>query len=516
MLYNTMYRSRRIKRASEQDLYKVCVEGRDCATDIKNKYEGTTLADILLKAFGSILYFGNVGIGTGRGSGGNLGYGRLGGGGSNRIPTGTIPTRPTIPLDTFTTDILPIDPNASVIVPLSEGLPDTAGIDVAGAGPGLGAESIDVTTVIDPLSEVTGLGEHPSVTISSDNVAQIDVQVHPPPPKRVLLDSSIRNTTEDVVTHVSHVDPDINIFVDARIAGEHVGTREMLELQEINLRDTFEIEEGPRESTPLTSRVFKRARDLYNRYTQQVRTDYFVGQLPPTTTFEFENPAFSDDVIEQFSQEVQRVADSAQSRSSVTTVSELVQLSDIRFGESPGGTIRVSRLGQKAGMTTRSGLQVGPRVHFYYDLTPIPKESIELNTYGEYSHESTIVDELTQSSFINPFEQPIFGTSEFPDSSLLDTLTEDFSNAHIIISNTDSDGEAFQVPIIPPTINIQTTTNNTHRDLFVNHNPTISPNIVVPFSPNIPLFPAYSVAVESFDYDLHPSYLKRKRKLPFI
>ena len=63
-----MNRSRR-KRASPTDLYKSCAMGGDCIPDVKNKIEGTTLADILLKVFGSVIYLGNLGIGTGRGSG---------------------------------------------------------------------------------------------------------------------------------------------------------------------------------------------------------------------------------------------------------------------------------------------------------------------------------------------------------------------------------------------------------------------------------------------------------------
>ena len=68
-----MSRPRRLKRASDVDLYKSCALGGDCFPDVQNKVEGKTWADTLLKVFGSLIYLGNLGIGTGRGSGGQFG-----------------------------------------------------------------------------------------------------------------------------------------------------------------------------------------------------------------------------------------------------------------------------------------------------------------------------------------------------------------------------------------------------------------------------------------------------------
>ena len=192
---------------------------------------------------------------------------------------------------------------------------------------------------------------------------------------------------------------------------------------------------------------------------------------------------------------------------------DVTRLGDTRFSESPGGTIRVSRLGQRAGMITRSGLQVGRRVHFYYDISPIP-ESIEMRTFGEFSHEASIVDELTNSSFINPFEQPIEGSLEFSEDALLDTIDENFSGTHVVLTTTDYEGDTFDIPTFPPGISVKVFVDDYARSFNV-FNPVSQDSIVYPDQPYVPLQPASGVDVYYDDYDLHPSLKKRKRKRSF-
>lgn len=496
---------RRRKRASPTDLYRSCALGGDCLPDVKNKIEQNTLADILLKVFGSIIYLGNLGIGTGRGSGGQYGYRPFGG---TRPSTSAAPVRPSLPVETVVPgDVLPINPTDSAIVPLAEGLPETAVIDIPGAGPGLPTETIEITTSLDPLSEVTGVGEHPNVIYNTDQVAQIDVQLQPPPPKRILIDASLKDTNIDVATHASHVDSDYNVFVDANFNGQHVGIPEEIELQEINLREEFEIDEGPVRSTPLSERAITRARDLYNRYVQQVPTRQVLSASRPRVTFEFENPAFEDEIADVFEREVQELANNANTEQ----MTDVIQLSDIRFGESPAGTVRVSRLGQRQGMITRSGLQVGQRVHFYYDISPIPKEAIELRTFGEYSNEASIVDELAQSSFINPFENPIEGSLEFSEDTLVDNLDEEFVGTHLVLTDTDLNGDTFTIPTIPPGLGVRVFVDDYAKSILVDH--YVPNSFLFPSQyPYSPLQPSYQIDVNSFDYDIHPANIRRKRK----
>lgn len=507
-----MERLSRRKRASESDLYKSCALGADCIPDVKNKVEGNTLADFLLKIFGSVIYLGNLGIGTGRGSGGQYGYTPFGG---TRPTTSTTPVRPSIPTELVPTgDIVPVTAFDSAIVPLTDGVPETGLIDTPGVSPGLPTDSITVTTTIDPISEVTGIGEHPSVIYTSDNVAQLDVQLQPPPPKRILLDPSIYNTETPVFTHASHVDPDYNVFVDSQLLGEHIGQPEEIELSILNSRAEFEIDEGPVRSTPLSTRLINRTRDLYHRFVEQVPAQREVVLSRPSDTFEFENPAFEPEVTDVFEKEVQQIARTAGS----DQLQDVTRLSDIRYTESPLGTVRVSRLGQRSGMITRSGLQIGKRVHFYYDVSPITPvtDVIELRTFGEYSHEFSIIDELTDSSFINPFEMPIEGSLQFSDDMLVDTLNEEFTNSHVVLTATDTEGDTFDTPTLPPGIGTKVFTDDYGKSLIISHpNPTDLPVINME-SPLIPIEPPLGIYVNYFDYDLHPSLLLRKRKSPVL
>ena len=501
-----MSRPRRLKRASDVDLYKSCALGGDCFPDVQNKVEGKTWADTLLKVFGSLIYLGNLGIGTGRGSGGQFGYRPFGG---SRPSTSTTPLRPVLPTDTVITgEVLPVTPVDSAIVPLTDGLPDTAIIDIPGAGPGLTTDSVTVTTTIDPLSEVTGVGEHPAVLYTTDNVAQIDVQLQPPPPKRILLDAAVQNTETNLFTHASHVDSDYNVFVDAQLNGEHVGHTEEIELHNISLREEFEIDEGPVKSTPLSSRVISRTRDLYHRFVEQVPTVKPYVQSRPSVTFEFENPAFEAEIADVFNREVEQVGEIANTKQ----LQDVTRLGDTRFSESPKGTIRVSRLGQRAGMITRSGLEIGKRVHFYYDVSPIPSTAIELRTFGEYSHEASIVDEMTNTSFINPFEQPISGSLEFSEEALLDTVEEDFGNTHVVLTTTDAVGDSYDIPTLPPGIPIKVFVNDYARDLNVLYPVNTDSSIIYPSQSIIPIQPSIDIDIYSSTYDLHPSLIRRKRK----
>lgn len=176
----------------------------------------------------------------------------------------------------------------------------------------------------------------------------------------------------------------------------------------------------------------------------------------------------------------------------------------------PQRTIRVSRLGHKLGMTTRSGLQIGQQVHLYYDLSPLPADNIELQTIAEFSNESSIIDDLTTSTFINVFEQPIGGL-EFSEDALLDTLDESFSG-HIIVTTTDTAGESSDIPLLPPNFSIKVFTPDYGTDILVYHPISNNTSIDVPGSSYVPIEPSFVVDVDGSDYDLHPSFLRKKRK----
>lgn len=505
-----MQSRKRVRRASVEDIYvKGCAQpGGYCPPDVKNKVEGNTWADWLLKVFGSVVYFGGLGIGTGRGTGGSTGYRPLGGVGGSRGPTAAL--RPNVPIDPVgipeIVTVDPINPNTSSIVPLAEGLPEPGVIDTGSSIPGLAADNLDVITILDPLSEVTGVGENPNV-ISSDvdsSPAVIDVQTLPPPAKKIIVDSAISDTLHSVQTHASHIDSNVNIFVDAQSFGSHIGNYEEIPLEPFNIREEFEIEEpGPSTSTPLSTKAINKAKQLYSKYIEQVPTrpaDFATR----TSQFEFENPAFMEDVTIEFENDL------AEMNQISASMSDVRILNRPTFSETSDRTVRISRLGQRTGMKTRSGLDIGQRVHFYYDLSQIPNETIEMNTFGNYSHESTIVDELITSSFINPFERPI--DSLFPETDLLDTLEENFANTHIVIPYLEDD-QIYTIPSIPPGIGLKIYTDLSNTDLSLYHpTGTIPTSIFIPESPYIPLQPAEGALVDNNDYYLHPSHYRKKRK----
>lgn len=492
-----MLRAPRTKRASVQDIYKSCIQGGDCPEDVKNKVEGTTWADTLLKAFSSIIYLGHLGIGTGRGSGGTYGYRPFGASNTRPIETPIAPSRPTVPsVDVIgPTDILPIAPEAPAIVPLSEGIPETGIIDTPGGGPGLDSTPITVTTSIDPTSEVVGAGEYPTVISENSEVAIIDVQTPPPPAKKILLDPSITNEQNPVITRASHTDSDINVFVNPLFDGYNIGDPEYIELEQINRMHEFEVESPPQESTPITTRMATRARDLYNRYVQQfpTRRADIVGLTLRPSVSQFENPAFDADVRNLFEEDVEAFSKNADSR--VTP----------RLSATPSGTVRASRLVRKPGMTTRSGLDIGQRVHLYYDISPIPKEAIEMQPLGVASGESTLVDELAVSSIVNPFEEAIGDA----DLDLLDTLEEDFSRSQIILTAGGFEIDDIEVPTIPPGLTFDILHNSYTNTNTVNMDNTTAINIP---SIVVPIGPSNSVDIFYYDYDLHPSLKRRKRK----
>ena len=511
-----MLRSRRVKRASPEDLYKQCRLGADCPPDVKNKYENNTIADILLKIFGSIAYFGGLGIGTGRGSGGATGYRPIGG--ATTRPSTEIPlSRPTIPLDPLgAPEIVNVDSPA--IVPLGEGgLPDTAVVVDSGAiipeGPGI--IDVEVTTATNPTADISVTGEYPSVTTATDNTTTIlDVTPGPSPPKRILLDTSFNASHPNIdVIPISHSDPDISVFVNPNISGDNIGYEE-IPLQDLNAVQEFDIEQPiPKTSTPkeFIQRGSKQFREFYKKYITQIRTTNpdFIGQTSRAVTFEFENPAFERDVSLQFEKDVNQL-----SAAPDENFADIETLSRPALSETPSGTVRVSRLGQKATMKTRSGLVIGQRVHYYYDLSAIePVEAIEMQPIGEFSNDYTVIDSTTDASATNVFENPVFEDSE---EELFDILPESFNNSQIVVSFTDEIGDTLSIPSIPPGVSIKIFVDDYAQGIIVHYPEFSTPKIITSANiPDQPLLPSNYVDA-AIDFYLHPSLLKRRRKRKYL
>ncbi|ANG08985.1 L2 [Human papillomavirus 191] len=523
---NNGERARRTKRDSVKHLYEQCRLSGTCPDDVKNKVEGTTLADRLLQWLGSVIYLGGLGIGTGRGSGGSTGYTPLG-----RTPavgsSGSI-ARPSIPLDPLgPPDILPVDvvdPAAPSIVTLSEGsVPDVTVIDAGGpdldvatSGPNLGIEDASISTTTDPISDVATTGGHPTITTTEDNVAVIDVQTGPPAPKRLALGRPAKTSTPthiSVTQSLSNISDPGNVFVDAHFSGQVVG--EEIPLESFNTIAEFDIEEAevPRSSTPKAfARAYARARDLYNRRVQQVQTRNieFLKQPSRLVQFEFSNPAFEEeDLTLQFQQDVQQLAAAPDE-----DFTDIISLGRQRLAETAEGRVRVSRLGRRGTIRTRSGLQIGQQVHFYFDLSTIDNsEAIELGVLGEHTGDASIVNHQAESSFIDLLsEEPIAHTED----ELLDDIVEDFSNSHLVLGSSRR-GQNITMPTIPPGVALKVFITDVAKPLFVSYPETnIIPDLL-PETPTSRIEPAIIIDVESAsDFLIHPSLLKRKRKRPLL
>lgn len=511
-----MLRARRRKRASVTDLYKSCQLGGDCLPDVKNKVEGTTLADRLLSIFGSILYLGNLGIGTGRGSGGWGGYKPLGGV-AGRSPEISV-SKPSIPIDpTGGAELIPlnvIDAEAPSIIPLTDGIPEVPQIDT---GPNtIDVAELDVTTQFGAtdIGATATTNQQPTV-ISGPEISVIDYQPGPPLPKRIALDVGFKPYQDiqlNVFPEPKNFDSNINVFVDPNITGENVGFEE-IELSPLSNIADFDIEEaGPKTSTPtqLLGRVTQQSKQLYNRIVQQVQTrnPEFIRRPSRLVTFDFENPAFEDEVTLRFEQDVNQVAAAPD-----TDFADIATLSRPYLTETSEG-VRVSRIGQKASIRTRSGLQIGQKVHYYYDVSPIPREpDIEMRTYGSYSGEAEIVNPIGESTFID-ITQPaidIYADDDiYPDELLLDPMEETFENSQIVISSLTENNTILQIPTYYGGIGLYPTPFNFTKGLTIDWPRYTTETVIVP--PLHPVIPIAHTSGSSSDFVLHPDLMKKKRK----
>ena len=502
----------RKRRAAPIDLYKSCQMGGDCFPDVQNKIEGTTLADRLLQIFSSVLYFGGLGIGSGKGTGGSTGYKPLTPGATQRPSQFPQTFRPTIPIDPLGgADVIPldiIDASTPSVVPLTDGVPETTIIS-SGTGPTVDIGDLDVTTTVDISATSVARGDHPAIIdISEEGSSVIDVQNGPPPPKKLQLDTLLNPPeTIDLVIPptTTYRDSNINVFVDTHISGEVIGA-ESIPLEELSTIEQFEIEEPRQTSTPVAklNKAMYKAKTLYNRFVKQVPTPDLHTLLQPSrqVTFEFDNPAFSDDVSFEFINDLQEVTAALN-----PDFQDIQTLSRPIISETESGSIRYSRIGQRASMQTRSGLVIGEKVHFYYDLSTIePADSVELSTFVNTSADAIVQNEQIESVFIDEV------SALMPDEELLDSAAESFRNSHLVFSFTTEEAETVTLPILPSNFSLQTYIPDQFKKIFVSY--PISGSDVAPYLPSIPISPLYpsEVTVYGDSFVIDPFFLKRKRK----
>lgn len=514
-----MNAAKRQKRDTAENLYKQCMITGNCPTDVVNKIENRTWADVLLQAFSSIIFLGNLGIGTGKGSAG-VGIRPIPGGGGipETIAPTTVPTRPTIPrpsvtrpsrpfsvpLDTLSigsrpvdpTGIKPIDvidPTSPAIVTLTDTLPDTVITVGEGTIPDL-----------EVVTDTTSIHGHPTVFQASDNeLAILNVTPADPPPTKVVFATEITNPVFE--STAGHIDSSVDVFVNPFATTETITFGEKIPLEPINPRSEFDIEDIPKTSTPMDTfnKYYNRAQQFYRRHIQQVptRNPNLFGDVSRAIQFGFENPAFDPEVSIQFEQDVNDVTAAPDS-----DFAGIRKISRPVLTATSSGTVRVSRLGSRAGVRTRSGLTAGQDVHYYYDFSTI--EHIELPTISTNTS-STIIEPSTQETILQP---SVVSSTIFNEEELLDSYNETFHNLHLEVPGEDSPDENIVIPIYnsfsakPIIVSIGDGT------FYSAHNTSAGQNIL----PNTPLYPIPKdilVEVYSDDFILDPSlFTKRKRK----
>lgn len=521
-----MVRAARRKRASEDDLYRGCLAGQDCPTDIKNKYEQNTLADRILKWVSSFLYFGTLGISSGRGSGGAGGYTRLGtveSGGGVRPGKGPNVARPTVIVDALGPAGAPIDPAApdSAIVPLLESSGGSTTTDLI---PGGG--EIEIIAEVHPPPTI---GDPDIVIGEPDEPPILEVTPETHPASRVRYSTSKHDNpafnayvaSSQLPGETSAAD---NVYIMHGFNGDYVGpaTTDTV-FEEIELQDIGVPESPPSASTPDSAfrTVLNRfQRRLYNRrLVQQVKlTDRtFLTHPSRLVRWEFENPAFDESLSLLFEQDVNEVA-----AAPAEEFQDIVKLSRPFFSEKEG-LVRVSRLGQRGTIRTRSGLQIGGHVHYFTDISPIrPVEDIEMQTFGEVSGDSIIMQPLGESTFINADDTIDANLNEgllqYSDSVLEDDYNEDFSHVRLEVTTGRSTSIITVPDGIPPG----------SVKMFINDaNSTVTPvppdangNAFTPITPRVPLTPlspAYTPTIiidfedGSATFFLHPSLLRKHK-----
>ena len=518
-----MYKAKRLKRDTVENIYRQCQVTGNCPPDVVNKVEQTTLADILLKIFGSVIYLGGLGIGSGSGAG-STGFRPI----SETVPVESIPpettnveapiirpSRPSRPT-TFGTRIdpissagnrpRPVNPRGPAIVPLSEnGLPDPTIIST-GAGPGTGINDFEVLTTVDTFEDINTVSGHPTVLHGQEDIAILEVTPIDSVPHRIVIEHPHTEASINIIESTLPPPDSLNVFVDPNFTGIHVG--EEIELQPINTIDEFEIEENiPRTSTParVLDAAIGRVRSLYNRIVEQAPTRNvdFLGQPSRAIVFEYENPAFQDDVSLTFERDLNEIAAAPD-----PTFTDVIQLNRPQFSETKEGLVRFSRLGSRGKISTRSGTLLRQKVHFYYDVSPIQtiSETIELQPINDSSDVLTIVDELSRSTFINPvFEENI------TEDALIDDVPNTFSDSHLALL-----GDEEEEQIVVPTL----VSNNISKPFVGDYFSTFTTigdttEAIVPLVPNsslTPVLPAVYIDPFGADFYLHPALLKRKKR----
>lgn len=452
------HRARRRKRASATQLYQTCKQSGTCPEDVINKIEQKTWADKILQWGSLFTFFGGLGIGTGSGTGGRTGY----------IPLGTrpstvvdvTPARPPIVVES----VGPTDPSIVTLVEESSVIESGASFPNFTGTAGFEVTSSSTTTpaVLDITPTSTSV--HVSSTTYS-NPTFVD-----PPVIEVPQTGEVSG----------------NILISTPTSGVH--SYEEIPMQTFAVQGTGN---EPISSTPIPGLRRIAAPRLYKKAFQQVKVTDPAFLHKPETLINVDNPIFETaDTTLTFSPS--GVAPDPD-------FLDIVALHRPAFTTRRGG-VRFSRLGTKATMRTRSGKQIGARVHYYYDVSPITQtEEIEMqpllstdNTFdGLYDIYANIDDEAPVSSRFS-----IATPSRLPTNTVPLSFSGSTSNVTIPF------GTSWDVPIY------------SGPDVVL---PTGPPTW--PYAPQPPFDTTHDVVIQGSTFALWPVYFlkrRRRKRIPYF
>lgn len=508
---------KRRRRANPEQLYRTCRITGNCPPDIKNRFEQNTLADKILKYGSTAVYFGGLGIGTGSG---RAGPGTIGRGGGISLGSATIPGRPDIPVETIGPEnIVPVD----AVDPLGPSIIPPERFPTAVEDPFTIRPPRFPSIVDEPLPPGGGVAGGAEVSTSGsafgvDDPAVLLVQPEDTVTSRTHYDNpSFQVTVHAAGSGTAETSASDSILVTHPSGGVVIGgDTEFIPLREVmplrpgggdEVQETSFMTSTPRQVDTTSGRRV----NLQSRRFQQVRVEDPAFLSRPSTLVQFDNPAFEEDVTLIFEQDIGSIAAAPHS-----DFTDIQTLSRPILERGRDGFLRVSRFGRRGTISTRSGVQIGAQVHFFYEVSEIqPIDTIELRTLGEQSMQSEIVTGADQG-----FDQISISESlpsSIPEADLLDDLNSTVGEGVRLIffggNDTDADiALPFNTDFTvrrPPHFYPGT---DTGIHVYYPESTAGKGKVIPDDTPHIII----RVIGDSDDYDLHPSLLRRKRKRAYF
>lgn len=428
-----MDRVSRKRRAAVKDIYPVCSVWGNCPPDVKNKVERTTTADQILKFGSAGIYLGNLGITSSSSTSGTLAADAVLGQ-AVRMGAREGVLAPDVPVATVgPRDILPVSARVAATqgrppvrvpeeiplqtLPIHEVSPQTVETILEDSSSVISGETI-APRVQAPAGNTTSIMEVPSAPAGRHTVSRMQYD-------NPAFEVSVHTNIEGAETSAQD-----QVWIHSATGGHFIGEEIPLNtlgparqepplIDESFLDDTIIQEgvgEGPRTSTPSRPPVQRPARGpgsrgpqrkgilkrLFSRRTEQIPVMEDIFLTNPRRLVTFENPAFEASSSLIFEQDLAEV-----SLAPHFAFNDIIRLGRQVLSE-VRGHVRVSRLGRRGTLRTRSGLQIGSDVHYFRDLSSIPPhEAIEMQILGEQSGEASISNPVSSGETMDALDRAI-------------------------------------------------------------------------------------------------------------